>query len=109
MLMNVVDAATGFVMAQLPMDAKDSEVKNIPKALRLLTLKGSTITIDAIGTQTSVMEQIHSQGGHFVLMVKKNQSGAYEEIREIMEAMAAELPAAKKKVRHPNEKAIRSR
>ncbi len=30
-------------------------------------------------------------------------------LRDVLEAMAAELPAAKKKVRHPNEKAIRSR
>ena len=95
MLMNVVETATGFVMAQLPMDTKDNEITSIPQVLRLLALKGSTITIDAIGTQTSIMEQIHSQGGHFVLMVKKNQSGAYEEIREIMEAMTADYAIKK--------------
>ena len=95
MLMNVVEVVTGFVMAQLPMDAKDCEIKSIQKALRLLAIMGSTVTIDAIGTQTSIMDQIHSQGGHFVLMVKKNQSGAYEEIREIMEAMAADYAARK--------------
>ena len=38
------------------------------------------VTADAVGTQTQIMEQILSQEGHFVLMVKKNQPQSYEEI-----------------------------
>lgn len=33
-----------------------------------------------MGTQTQIMEQILSQEGHFVLMVKKNQPQSYDEI-----------------------------
>lgn len=95
MLMNVVEAATGLVVAQLPMDAKDCEITCIPKALGLLALTGSTVTIDAIGTQKQVMEQICSRGGHFVLMVKKNQPEVYDEIMKIMEAAAADQAAWK--------------
>lgn len=46
----------------------------------MLELQGSTVTIDAIGTQTGIMEQILEQGGHFVLQVKKNQPQSYEEV-----------------------------
>lgn len=46
--------------------------------LKLLDIKGSTVTTDAIGTQT----QIISREGHFVLMVKKNQPQSYEEVSQ---------------------------
>lgn len=36
------------------------------------------------------MEQIHEQGGHFVLTVKKNQPEAYEEIHTFMDKLGAE-------------------
>ena len=80
MLLNAVDTATGLVLAQLPIQNKECEITQIPELLKLLDIRGSVITTDAIGTQTSVMEQIRGQGGHFLLMVKKNQPLSYEEI-----------------------------
>ena len=80
MLLNAVDTATGLVLAQLPIQNKECEITQIPELLKLLDIRGSVITTDAIGTQTSIMEQIRGQGGHFLLMVKKNQPLSYEEI-----------------------------
>ena len=80
MVLNAIDAVSGLVIAQLPIQDKGCEVRAIPEMLDLLDIQGSTITIDAIGTQTKIMTQILSQGGHFVLMVKKNQPQSYEEI-----------------------------
>lgn len=80
MVLNAIDAATGLVIAQMPIKNKDCEIKAIPELLKLLDIEGSTVTTDAIGTQTQIMEQILSQKGHFVLMVKKNQPQSYEEI-----------------------------
>lgn len=80
MVLNAIDVATGLVLAQMPIKNKDCEIKAIPELLKLLDIKGSTVTTDAIGTQTQIMEQILSQEGHFVLMVKKNQPQSYEEI-----------------------------
>ena len=82
MLLNAVDAATGLVLAQLPIENKECEITRIPDLLKLLDIRGSVITTDAIGTQTSIMEHILGQGGHFLLMVKKNQPLSYEEITE---------------------------
>ena len=77
----------------------------IPEVLKLLDLRGSTITIDAIGTQTEIMKQILQQGGHFVLTVKKNQPEAYEEIMKYLGEMSEDRKAMKKwrdyKPRHP--------
>lgn len=90
MLMNVLDAATGLVLAQLPVQNKECEINALPELLELLDLKGSTATIDAIGTQTSIMEKIIKAGGHFVLIVKKNQPLAYEEIMQFFEEVSAD-------------------
>ena len=81
--------------AQLPVDSKTNEIAMIPELLNLLDISGSIITIDAIGTQTAVMEKIYEQNRHFVLQVKKNQPEAYEEIHAFMDKMEEE--GAKKK------------
>lgn len=62
----------------------------IPELLKLLDIRGSVITIDAIGTQTAIMEQIHEQEGHFVLTVKKNQPDAYGEIHTFLDKLEEE-------------------
>ena len=79
-----------WILAQLPVDSKTNEIAVIPELLKLLDIRGSIVTIDAIGTQSAIMEQIHEQGGHFVLPVKKNQPEAYEEIHRFMDQLEAE-------------------
>ncbi len=80
MILNAVDVVTGLVVAQMPIKNKECEIKAIPELLKLLDIQGNIVTTDAVGTQTQIMEQIVSQEGHFVLMVKKNQPQSYEEI-----------------------------
>ncbi len=96
MILNVVETVRGLLLAQLPVDSKTNEIAVIPELLKLLDISGSIITIDAIGTQTAIMDQIHEQEGHFVLTVKKNQPEAYEEIHTFMDKLEAE-DAKKKK------------
>ena len=74
--------ATGLVLAQLPLQNKECEITVIPELLKVLDIRESTVTIDAIGTQTEIMGQIIRQGGHFVLTVKRNQPQSYEEIEK---------------------------
>ena len=90
MMLHVMDAATGLVLAQKPIPDKENEIKSIPELLSYLDIQESTITADALNTQTRVMEQIISQGGHFVMMVKKNQPASYEEIIEQFDEMKEE-------------------
>lgn len=88
MVMNAIDVVTGLVVAQLPIQNKECELTAIPELLRLLDIRGSTITTDAIGTQTVIMEQILEQGGHFVLPVKRNQPQSYEDILKYLGEMS---------------------
>lgn len=105
MVMNVMDTVTGLVLAQLPVQNKDCEITAIPELLKLLDIRESTITIDAIGTQTEIMKQIVEQEGHFVLMVKRNQPQSYEEIMKYMGEMSEDFKRMKSdktyKPRHP--------
>ena len=91
MILNAIDVATGLVLAQIPMEKKDCEISVIPDLLSLLDIEGSTVTIDAIGTQTRIMEQILKQGGSFVLTVKKNQPEVYEGIMEHFEHLEKQV------------------
>ncbi len=96
MILNAIDAVTGLVIAQIPIQNKDCEIRTIPELLQLLDIQGSTVTTDAIGTQTQIMEQILSQGGHFVMMVKKNQPQSYDEIVKYFGEMAEDHKKMKK-------------
>lgn len=98
MVLNAIDAATGLVLAQMPIRNKDCEIRAIPELLKLLGIKGITVTTDAIGTQTQIMEQILSQEGHFVLMVKKNQPLSSGEIVKYLEEMSEDY---KKEIARP--------
>lgn len=105
MVMNAMDVATGLVVAQIPLRDKGCEITAIPELLELLDISGSTVTTDAVGTQTEVMEQILRQEGHFVLMVKKNQPQSYEEITKYLGEMSEDHKKMKEdkdhKPRHP--------
>lgn len=105
MVMNALDVATGLVVAQMPLKDKDCEITAIPQLLGLLDIKGSTVTTDAVGTQTEVMEQILRQEGHFVLMVKKNQPQSYGEITKYLGELSEDRRKMKEdkgyRPRHP--------
>ena len=90
MLLNVVDGKTGIVLSQMPIPNKECEITRIPVLLKLLDIRKSIITIDAIGTQTGIMEQIVGQGGHFIFLVKNNQPNSRKEIQTMFDILEAE-------------------
>lgn len=105
MVMNAMDAATGLVVAQLPIQNKDYEITAIPELLKLLDISGSTVTIDAVGTQTGIMKQVVAQGGHFLLKIKGNQPQSYGEVVKYFGEMSEDHEKMKEnadyKPRHP--------
>lgn len=63
----------GLVLGSVPVNAKENEIVAIPHLLRLINLKGATVTIDAMGCQTAIARAIHEAGGRYLLHVKDNQ------------------------------------
>lgn len=72
----------GFSLGQVATEAKSNEITAIPELLKLLELKGAIVTLDAMGCQRAIAEQIIDQGGDYVIAVKGNQSALYEAIRD---------------------------
>ena len=60
-------------MGQVATEQKSNEITAIPQLLEQIELKGSLITIDALGCQKEIARQIVKGGGDFVIAVKDNQ------------------------------------
>ncbi|HYA99851.1 MAG TPA: ISAs1 family transposase [Ktedonobacteraceae bacterium] len=70
-----------LVLAQLATEEKSNEITAIPLLLQQLALSGCIVTIDAIGTQTKIAQQIIEQEGDYALALKDNQGTLYEEVQ----------------------------
>jgi predicted transposase YbfD/YdcC len=81
---------SGLVLGQVATDAKSNEITAIPTLLRLLALEGATVTIDAMGCQTAIAQQIVEQGADYVLALKDNQRATHERVQLAF----ADVPAA---------------
>jgi len=69
-----------LVLGQRKVDEKSNEITAIPELLSLLALEGAIVTIDAIGCQTAIAEQIVAQGGDYVLPIKGNQGNLQKDV-----------------------------
>src|SRR5262249_53281246 len=67
----------GLVLGQIKTEEKSNEITAIPALLHLLALKGCIVTIDAMGCQTAMAEQILDQGGAYLLALKNNHKKTY--------------------------------
>jgi predicted transposase YbfD/YdcC len=74
--------ANRVVLGQVATDAKSNEITAIPRLLQWLKLEGCIVTIDAMGCQTKIAEQIIEQGGDYVLALKGNQETLAAEVEE---------------------------
>jgi predicted transposase YbfD/YdcC len=70
-----------LVLAQVATEEKSNEITAIPVLLRQLALTGCIVTIDAMGTQTKIADQIIEQDGEYALALKDNQGNLYEEVK----------------------------
>ena len=67
-------------LGQVVVDGRSNEITAIPKLLRLLELSGGPVTIDAIGCQTEVAQEVVTAGADYVLAVKANQPALHDGI-----------------------------
>jgi hypothetical protein len=60
-------------LGEVAVEGKSNEITAIPELLKLLDPKGALVTIDAIGCQKALAQQIVDKGGNYLLAVKANQ------------------------------------
>ena len=79
------ESENSLTLGQVACEEKSNEITAIPVLLKLLNLKGSTVTIDAMGTQKQIASQIREQKGDYVLALKGNQSSLRDDMQELFD------------------------
>jgi predicted transposase YbfD/YdcC len=87
-----------MVLAQIATDAKSNEITAVPELLKLLSLKGTIVTTDALNCQRAIAQQIVDQGGDYVLALKGNQGTLHDDVRTYLADPAASVATAKPSV-----------
>jgi hypothetical protein len=74
-----------LVLAQVATDAKSNEITAVPALLKMLSLKGTIVTADALNCQRAIAQQIVDQGGDYCLALKGNQGQLHDDVRTFLD------------------------
>jgi predicted transposase YbfD/YdcC len=74
-----------LVLGQLKVVEKSNEITAIPKLLRVLHLKGCIVTLDAMGCQKKIAQEILKAGADYVLALKGNHETVHEEVKTFLD------------------------
>jgi predicted transposase YbfD/YdcC len=75
----------GVALGQVTTDEKSNEITAVPRLLELLHIAGCIVTIDAMGCQTAIAEEIVNKEADYVLQVKANQPTLHAELEAYFE------------------------
>ena len=71
-----------LVLGQIKVSEKSNEIIAIPKLLKVLALKNTIVTIDAMGCQTNIATKIIGKDADYILAVKGNQEQLSQDIKD---------------------------
>lgn len=71
------------LLGQVKTDEKSNEITAIPELLDLIDVKGSTVTIDAMGCQQEIAKKIIEKEADYVLSLKENQPTLFQDVQNI--------------------------
>jgi len=74
------------VLGQVSTDEKSNEITAIPLLLKAVDVKGAVVTIDAMGCQKEIAEEIVRQKGAYILAVKANQPKLHGDLGHFFDA-----------------------
>jgi len=83
-----------LVLGQVKVDDKSNEITAIPKLLSRLDIAGAVITIDAMGCQKKIAQQIKQQGGDYVFSLKGNQGTLHDDVKTFFTSSLAPAVAS---------------
>lgn len=90
----------GLSLGQVACDEKSNEITAIPELLRLVDIHGAIVTIDAMGTQKAIAEEIVDQGADYLLALKGNQETLHQAVLDYIDEQSANNFAGVKVRRH---------
>ena len=95
-----------LLLGQQAVADKSNEITAIPALLKLLDLQGALVTIDAMGCQKRITEEIVAGGADYVLAVKDNQPTLHADVqRVLMEALENEFKGLAHRYHHTKDEA----
>jgi predicted transposase YbfD/YdcC len=89
-----------LVLGQLKVADKSNEITALPELLRVLELSGCIVTVDAMGCQKKIAQEIKEADADYVLALKGNHETVHAEVKTFLDQTVAErqeprLPGAK--------------
>lgn len=75
-----------LVLGQQRVDDKSNEITAIPKLLMQLNIAGAVVTLDAMGCQTAIAQQIVDQEADYLLSLKGNQGTLHQDVKLFFES-----------------------
>ena len=71
-----------MILGQVKTDEKSNEITAIPALLKVLALKGCIVTLDAMGCQETITQDIIKGGGDYAIAVKGNQGHLHDSVMD---------------------------
>ena len=88
-MVSVWSATNHLVLGQRKVAEKSNEITAIPALLELLDLQGAIITLDAMGTQTAIINHIQAKKADYVVALKANHPTLYTQVKNWFEQAQA--------------------
>jgi predicted transposase YbfD/YdcC len=82
-MVSVWSASQHLVLGQQKVSEKSNEITAIPALLKLLSVRGCLVSIDAMGCQTEITKVIIEQGADYVLALKGNQGDLHTDVVQL--------------------------
>lgn len=73
-------SAQSLLLAQVRTEEKSNEITAIPQLLKLLSIAGGIVTIDAMGCQKDIAAAIRDGKADYVLALKRNHGNLHHEV-----------------------------
>mgnify|MGYP000747655340 FL=1 len=71
------------MLGQVKTEERSNEIEAVPRLLNMLDISNSIVTIDAMGCQKNIAQQILDQKADYVLSLKENQASLYQDVANI--------------------------
>lgn len=84
-LVSAWETGRSLLLGQVKTREKSNEITAIPELLKAIDVTGATVTIDAAGCQKSIVEEIRTAGGNYVIALKGNQGTLHAEAQNFFD------------------------
>lgn len=88
-IVNAYASRNRVVLGQYATDSKSSELTAIPELIRLPDVRGTLVSIDALGCQKSIATDLINEGADYLLAVKGNQPRLEQAVTQAFRSIIA--------------------